>query len=437
MKILEVSSKGGFEKFVKKCGMRRIAGAISTALEGDCMGQDVRSSVPVNKKLTSSPLMYALLTENSPDYSSTRYFKKTQSTLPEKNTANNKHDASSQVKQVKSLPRFLHGQHTKAQILDHSGRTYCQPLFSLSSLRCQMASECPTDDQIRDFIEKRLARYTNASTPQSRNYASITTSEDNGESSLQYNSVTPHPTSVSEEYVERQGVKFSEIQQYSVATGQALKDDSSKFTEANVPLTPKSTVASKKQTEYPQILVNVAGTCTRNEDESPVVLTAVPPVILDELTKKHLSSSQFNCGLSYEEYNSPFSNMSKNLDVMNRESDFSQKRDIDPKSVEPIDLNKVQDVTDVSEEFQSDPSLKTPSESSKCLKLAKDSKGTFGKDKTQPLKTSTATHKKGDSLDLDKTDKRNKSRHLKGTKEVCGQRFQVVREAIVVKAIQQ
>ncbi|XP_078137637.1 uncharacterized protein LOC144537692 isoform X1 [Sander vitreus] len=43
-------------------------------------------------------------------------------------------------------------------------------------------------------------------------------------------------------------------------------------------------------TEYPRIMMDVAATCTKNEDESPVVLTAVPQMTWDELTEKQPSS---------------------------------------------------------------------------------------------------------------------------------------------------
>nr|XP_046234900.1 uncharacterized protein LOC124053619 isoform X1 [Scatophagus argus]XP_046234901.1 uncharacterized protein LOC124053619 isoform X1 [Scatophagus argus] len=81
-------------------------------------------------------------------------------------------------------------------------------------------------------------------------------------------------------------------------------------------------------TEYPQIMMKVAATCTKNEDESPVVLTAVPREALDELTQKH-PSPLFKYSSSQEEY--------KSLEL---------------KPVEGVGLDGVQGVTNVSEEFQ-------------------------------------------------------------------------------------
>ncbi len=65
-------------------------------------------------------------------------------------------------------------------------------------------------------------------------------------------------------------------------------------------------------TEYPQIMMNVAATCAKNEEESPVVLTAVPEMTLDELTDKHPSLT-LNCSLS-QEYRPHLLNINNNLD---------------------------------------------------------------------------------------------------------------------------
>ncbi|XP_067345936.1 serine-rich adhesin for platelets-like isoform X1 [Channa argus] len=164
-----------------------------------------------------------------------------------------------------------------------------------------MANQPPTDDQIWDYIKKRLSCYTNGSTQQR-----ITTSEDSRDSTLQLSSVAHLPKPVSEEYVERPSLMYSIMEQSSIAERQAAKD---------VSLSPKTTVASEKQTEYPQIISKVAATCTKNEDESPVVLGAVPPVALDEVTKKY-SNKLFNCSSIYEECKTPFSNINQNLDEM-------------------------------------------------------------------------------------------------------------------------
>lgn len=67
-------------------------------------------------------------------------------------------------------------------------------------------------------------------------------------------------------------------------------------------------------TEYPQIMMNVAATCTKNEDESPVVLTAVSGMTPHKPTEKHRS-----CSLPQEEYVSPWLNINTNLDDIDKE----------------------------------------------------------------------------------------------------------------------
>ncbi|KAI3367016.1 hypothetical protein L3Q82_009645, partial [Scortum barcoo] len=65
-------------------------------------------------------------------------------------------------------------------------------------------------------------------------------------------------------------------------------------------------------TEYPQILKNVAATCTGNEDESPVLHTAAPEMTVDELTEKHPNSA-LHCSSS-QEHRLLQLNVDKNLD---------------------------------------------------------------------------------------------------------------------------
>nr|XP_033471287.1 uncharacterized protein LOC117249646 [Epinephelus lanceolatus] len=66
-------------------------------------------------------------------------------------------------------------------------------------------------------------------------------------------------------------------------------------------------------TEYQQIMREVAFTCTKNEDESRVVLTSMPGMTLDDLTEKQTSLT-LNCSMSQEQNNSLWSN-SKDLDT--------------------------------------------------------------------------------------------------------------------------
>ncbi|XP_041820360.1 microtubule-associated protein futsch-like isoform X1 [Chelmon rostratus] len=120
--------------------------------------------------------------------------------------------------------------------------------------------------------------------------------------------------------------------------------------------------------EYPQIMGKVAATCTKNEDESPVVLTAVSGMTLDELTEKY-SRSSLNCSSSQEEYNSLWLHMNKNLDHTDQMPGVSLalkhttergKGDTSLKPVEAGGLNNVEGVTDVSEIHQSKSSSVVP-----------------------------------------------------------------------------
>ncbi|XP_051247629.1 uncharacterized protein LOC127358540 isoform X1 [Dicentrarchus labrax] len=106
-------------------------------------------------------------------------------------------------------------------------------------------------------------------------------------------------------------------------------------------------------TEYPQIMVKVAATCAKNEDESPVVLTTVPGVTFDELTEKHPSSTR-NSGSSQEENKSLRLNINKNLDdqmagVSWALKPMTEREKGGLKPVETVGLDNVQGVTDVSD----------------------------------------------------------------------------------------
>ncbi|XP_029902018.1 uncharacterized protein LOC115355383 isoform X2 [Myripristis murdjan] len=67
-------------------------------------------------------------------------------------------------------------------------------------------------------------------------------------------------------------------------------------------------------TDYPQIMMSVAATCTKNEEESPVVLTAVSGMTLDDLVEGDPTSK------SHEEYKSCWLNTNKNLDDIDQGS---------------------------------------------------------------------------------------------------------------------
>ncbi|GLD48018.1 uncharacterized protein AKAME5_000206700 [Lates japonicus] len=111
------------------------------------------------------------------------------------------------------------------------------------------------------------------------------------------NSVAHLPTTPASDKGERQGCVERQSVSCPAAVGQEPQEDNPKENKASAELTPKS------KTEYPQIMAKVAAICTKNEDESPVVLNAVSGMTLDELTEKH-PSLRPNCSLSQEEYKS-------------------------------------------------------------------------------------------------------------------------------------
>ncbi|XP_026182683.1 uncharacterized protein LOC113142102 isoform X3 [Mastacembelus armatus] len=113
-------------------------------------------------------------------------------------------------------------------------------------------------------------------------------------------------------------------------------------------------------TEYPQIMMKVAATCTKNEDESPVVLTSVSGMTLDELKEKY-SSLMTNCSLPPEAYKSPWLNINSNLDNIDKVPGVSwglkctmeqDRGDIGQKSHMAVGQDSVPGVTNVSEDFQ-------------------------------------------------------------------------------------
>ncbi|KAL7370933.1 hypothetical protein ABVT39_014723 [Epinephelus coioides] len=107
--------------------------------------------------------------------------------------------------------------------------------------------------------------------------------------------------------------------------------------------------------EYQQIMREVAFTCTKNEDESRVVLTSMPGMTQDDLTEKQTSLT-LNCSMSQEQNSSLRSN-SKDLDTKvevpdDRERYMPEQQSGALKLVEAEELDSVQSITDISEDFQ-------------------------------------------------------------------------------------
>ncbi|XP_039999131.1 uncharacterized protein LOC120798680 isoform X2 [Xiphias gladius] len=339
--------------------------------------QDQSSSLPENKQQTSCPLLHALLKGN---YSDFKFFFTTPSSMSEENSAS-RHCKSQHMKS--SLDALNCGQTRKQNNSRETHSTSNPPTPSLCGQPCTDKgspvgeTEPSTDDQIQDFIAKRCEYFRTVLTQKKGKHGHAYSNKDWGfcnddrNSTLQSDCNLPKsnsvarlaPTSASDkEYVRRQSVSCAE--QCTAMAGQVLQEGYSKDSKANAELTPKSketgdctTIASEKHsTEYPQIMAKVAATCTKNEDESPVVLTAVA---LDKLTEKH-PGLMLNRSSSQEEYKSPWLNINKDLDEIDQMPGVfwalthmteNDNRETGPKSVEAVALDNVQGMTDLLDDF--------------------------------------------------------------------------------------
>ncbi|XP_035851837.1 uncharacterized protein LOC116042083 isoform X2 [Sander lucioperca] len=292
----------------------------SAALQGDRLEvpaqtfplQDQCSSVTVCKKMSSSPLLEALLKGTSSELPWPSEETNGNIDLNTKAIILNKGHRKCQ--QVKGSPTVLNCGQARAQNLDHSTGTpstpYQQQVSSrrLSSrpstdkLMSAAKTRPPTDVEIQNFLAQRLMYFRSILTQKNTNPGHSNKDLDRN-STLQSDSIMPKvdgvarlPTTSAKDDVERQSHNWGANEQCTV--GQARKEDSSKDRKVNGKLILKSkdtddcaTSASEKHsTEYPRIMMDVAATCTKNEDESPVVLTAVPQMTWDELTEKQPSS---------------------------------------------------------------------------------------------------------------------------------------------------
>ncbi|KAE8281563.1 hypothetical protein D5F01_LYC20551 [Larimichthys crocea] len=170
-------------------------------------------------------------------------------------------------------------------------------------------------------------------------------------------------TSTSDKDVERNGLYCA------AAVGQTLQQDSSKGSNENVTLTPKSremshcaTSTSKEHsTEYPQIMEKVAATCTKNEDKSPVVLTEVSETDLAKLIEYQPSSS-LNCSSSQEEPTPVRLNIVKSLDDIEQTSGVSwalkhtreREKEDTGHFVKMVGMDNVQDGDEIDDQMDDD-----------------------------------------------------------------------------------
>ncbi|XP_078137638.1 uncharacterized protein LOC144537692 isoform X2 [Sander vitreus] len=292
----------------------------SAALQGDRLEvpaqtfplQDQCSSVTVCNKKTSSPLLEALLKGNPSELPWSSEVTNGNIDLNTKAIFLNKGHRKCQ--QVKGSPTVLNCGQARAQNLDHSTGTpsipYQQQVSSrrLSSqpstdkLMSAAKTRPLTDVEIQDVLAEKLIYFRSILTQKNINPGHSNKDLDRN-STLRSGSIMPKvdsvsrfPTTSAKDDVERQSHNWGASEQCTVV--QARKEDSSKDRKVNGKLILKSkdtddcaTSASEKHsTEYPRIMMDVAATCTKNEDESPVVLTAVPQMTWDELTEKQPSS---------------------------------------------------------------------------------------------------------------------------------------------------
>ncbi|XP_044041830.1 uncharacterized protein LOC122871160 isoform X5 [Siniperca chuatsi] len=371
----DLNNNTGLQQRHLNCALS--AGTSSAAAQGDleCLGstaqtfplQDQCSSVPEREQQRSFPLLCTLLKGNPPDFKSfittpSSSSKETNANI-RPNTSTNFSDEHCRSQQVKSSLAALNCGLTRTQNLDHSGRTHSTPHEQVfpPSLSPQLSTdkvstlgeiEPPTDDQIQDFIAKKLVYFRTILT-QKNNYGHAHSNKgwnfctNDRDLTLPSDCIIPKANSVAHLHSTSTSDKEDVIQQCTAAVGQALQKDSS-----NADLSLKS----KHSTEYPQIMMKVAAACTKTEDESPVVLTALSRVTLDELTEKHPSLT-LNCSSSQEKNKPLWLNINKNLDDTDQVvgvswelKDMTEKQKGD--AVEAGGLDNVQGVTDVSEDLQ-------------------------------------------------------------------------------------
>ncbi|XP_026182686.1 microtubule-associated protein futsch-like isoform X5 [Mastacembelus armatus] len=325
-------------------------GASSVACQGDGHTQ---SSVSV-----TNPLLFSLLTRNSVDL---HHFK-TKSTATANIVLNSATELDGQCKSQQMNSSLAAGNretHSTTEQLS-SPLPVTSQLYAHKVLPVE-ETNAATDDLINNFIAKKVAYYK---TLKNRSYmhtkeAKLYTVQS------ECNSLT---TSVSDKEHVENSHNCTVIEQCTTQVGHTLEEDCSKGSKANSELTLKSkemedctTVASEEHsTEYPQIMMKVAATCTKNEDESPVVLTSVSGMTLDELKEKY-SSLMTNCSLPPEAYKSPWLNINSNLDNIDKVPGVSwglkctmeqDRGDIGQKSHMAVGQDSVPGVTNVSEDFQ-------------------------------------------------------------------------------------
>ncbi|XP_040886244.1 uncharacterized protein LOC121176273 isoform X2 [Toxotes jaculatrix] len=343
----------------------------------------------VSKQKTPYPLLYTLLTENCPSSKfitipSSSSSVETNASIELSNTST--YDRHCKNQQMKSSLDALSCEQTRTRNPNHSrvnSSTPHQQQVTSSSLRGQpstdkvsLAGEMqpPTNQQIEDFIAKRVEYFKKVLTQKEGNYGYSNSNNKwnfcTNDSTLQSDCSVPTSNSSTDlsatlasdkEYFEGPSVGSSE--QWTAAVGQALQDGRSKDSIANDELTPTSKEKGDwtHLTEYPQIMANVAATCTKNEDENPVVLKAVSEMTLDTLTENQPPSLMLRCSSPLGEYKSLCWDINKNLDEMDqvpnvfralKNTTEKEKGYKGLKPVEAVGLDSVEGVNGILEDFR-------------------------------------------------------------------------------------
>ncbi|XP_053170179.1 uncharacterized protein LOC128353507 [Scomber japonicus] len=244
----------------------------------------------------------------------------------------------------------------------------CSPPLS-GPPRCKFLpigqTEPPTDDQIIEYILEKVKYYTTVGVskrlPLSNKRGTFSTNEQDSRLQSGSNSAALLST-VSDKNVEKQSPNCVVEEQSAAAVGQELEEDRSKDNKAMADCSPKSkemgdctTLTSENNsTEYPHIMMNVAANCTKNEVESPVVLTALSGIPLNELTERY-PSSRVNCSSSQKEWKPACLNINKNVDDLDQEPDVfgalkcmtvKDRGFIGQKPMETVWLDSVQGVSE-------------------------------------------------------------------------------------------
>ncbi|KAM8883611.1 uncharacterized protein ACB058_000067 isoform 3-T6 [Synchiropus picturatus] len=250
---------------------------------------------------TNSPLLNSLLRSDSKDVM--------QVTIP-----NSQFPASKKVSDPKLSER------SKAAL-----RGSPTPLRTNRGQPCVSAdSVMLTDSQILNHINKKIAFFLSGATKQNRSHGNPSATD----------ARTHQPVCSSNTSVSRDG-------------GSDFGTNSAQGNHWTAP------IADSPSSEYPQIMLDVAATCTKHEGSSPVVLTTCSGLNMEKLTEAQLRFSK-NCSPQTPLKSAPLSNVK---DLLGKDKDILLQVTKDQEAA--VDIDKVSSVEAVvskdkcSQEFKS------------------------------------------------------------------------------------